>query len=125
SPPFDVVMLNQRAPSLSRVMPCVLAASPPGFGTARNFTAPVLVSMRPMVSALFGVFDVNHRLPSRSDHASCTGAPMREGVPSDQSCPSLGRAGAAASADTSYSRPTTRAASPLGRGGSLIFMVLS
>src|ERR1700686_3018136 len=116
-------MLNHRFPSLSRNMPCVLAASPPDFGTLKNFTAPVLVSMRPTVRFRFGVFDVNHRLPSRSDQASCTSAPVREGVPRDQSWPSLLRAGAlSTSGGTSYSRNPTREASPVGRGGTAIFI---
>src|SRR5215467_12341248 len=70
SPPLVVVMLNQILPSASRHMPCVLAASPPDFGTLKNFTAPLLVSMRPIVRWRFGAFEVNHRLPSRSDQAS-------------------------------------------------------
>src|SRR5436309_3150861 len=101
-------------------MPCVLAASPPAFGTFRNLTAPVLVSIRPIVTCLFGTLDVNHRFPSRSDQASCTSSPTFDGVPSDQSWPSLLRTGElSASGGTSYERKTTRAGSPLGRGGSL------
>src|SRR4249920_3016304 len=40
---------NQMMPFGSRVMPCVLAASPPGPFTLNILTAPVLVSMRPTV----------------------------------------------------------------------------
>src|SRR5262245_16927228 len=94
SPPLVVVMLNQRFPSASRVMPCVLAAIPPAFGTIRNLTAPVLASMRPTVTFLLGLLTVNHRFPSRSDQASWTSTPIFDGVPSDQSWPSLLRTGA-------------------------------
>src|SRR5689334_14647576 len=119
-------MLNQRFPSPSRVMPCVFAASPPAFGTLKNLTAPVLASMRPIVTCRFGTLQVNHRLPSRSDQASCTSSPIFDGVPSDQSWPSLLRTGElSASGGTSYARNTTRAVSPLGRDGSVIFIELS
>jgi hypothetical protein len=51
---------------------------------------------------------------------------MRDGVPSDQSWPSLLRTGAlSGSTGTSYSRNTTRAASPVGRGGTCSFIELS
>src|SRR5215471_16822688 len=92
-PPLVVVRLNQRLPSLSRHMPWVLAARPPDFGTMNCFTAPVLVSMRPTVRCRFGALEVYQRLPARSDQASCTSEPMRDGVPSDQSWPSLLRTG--------------------------------
>ncbi len=68
-------------------------------------------------------------LPSRSAHESWTSEPTREGVPCDQSLPSLSwyLAGMPASVctGTSYSLYTTRAASPVGRGRSLNFIEVS
>ena len=72
--------------------------------------------MRPIEILWLGTFDVNQRLPSRSAQASWTSEPMRDGVPRDQSLPSLtgyfdGRPASSCSG-TSYSLNTTRAVSP-------------
>src|ERR1700754_4256604 len=118
---------NQMMPFGSRVMPWVLAASPPGPFTLNILTAPVLLSMRPTVVLRLGTFDVNQRFPSRSAVASCTSDPRRDGVPSDQSLPSVvgSLAGTLSSgaSGTSYSLNTTRAVSPDGRGRNLIVML--
>src|SRR5919199_4870907 len=123
--------LNQRIPFESRVMPCEPAARPLMPGTLKVLSAPVAASMRPTVTDGFGTALVNHRLPSRSAQASCTPRPpsRSDGVPSNQLLPLLmgyfTGDSAPGSAGTSYSRKTTRAASPEGRGLSLNFIELS
>jgi len=57
----------------------------------------------------------------RADHAVVSS----EGVPSDQSLPSFEAVSAPSSLGKSYSLNTARAASPDGRGSSLIFIELS
>src|SRR6185295_12363118 len=104
-----------------------LAASPPGPPRRSSFTAPVLGSMRPMLTAALGVFEVNHKTPSRSAQASWIRVASFEGVPSDQSLPSVWGTGVGTlcgSRITSYCLNTTRAASPDGRAGSVILVVL-
>src|SRR6202012_2407241 len=88
SAPPPTLQLNQMMPLGSRVMPCVLAASPLDENTLNILTLPVLASMRPIEVAWFGTFEVNHRLPSRSAQESCTSEPRRDGVPLSQSLPS-------------------------------------
>src|SRR6516164_2033314 len=131
NPPRPLLTLNQMMPFGARVMPWVCAARPFTAGTLNSLTAPVLLSILPMVVRRFGMLQVNQSWPSRSSQASCTPHPgMRtEGVPSDQSLPSfctklLGRP-ASGSSGTSYSLNMTRAASPDGRGSGVNLMALS
>ena len=123
-------MLNQIVPSGVRVMPWLCAARPLLAGMNMGFTSPVLVSTLPIDVRLFGILQVNQTLPASSSHASCTPQPgiITEGVASNQSAPSFctklaGRFWSGSSG-MSYSRISTRAASPAGRGSSRTFTLL-
>ena len=123
-------MLNQIVPSGVRVMPWLCAARPLLAAMNMGFTSPVLVSTLPIEVRLFGILQVNQTLPASSSHASCTPQPgiNVDGVPSDQSepsfCTKFAGSPASGSSGRSYSRISTRAGSPLGRGSSGTFTLL-
>src|ERR1039457_6685908 len=107
----------------NHLLPCVGAANPPRPLSLNGVILPVAVSIFSIEATWLGTFDVCQIFPSRSSQASCTVDPIPEGVPSDHSDPSLVvvLSGSPASGliGTSYSRKTTRAVSPDGRGRSL------
>src|SRR5262249_19669942 len=72
SPPFPGLTLNHRMPSGSRVSPCAPAASPFAALTLNGVNLPVLASILPTVTYLFGTLQVNQILPLESSQESCT-----------------------------------------------------